>query len=320
MINSFRTRSPRLALGVTALGALALAAGCFDEVGGSSNNIEPPITAAPESDAGGEPTPPEPPEPDAGADAGETPDACADEECAAPTGCAARPEAAFCDDFDDPDALTPNKTKWDFLEPTDQPVLTLSTAQAVSAPASLLSRVVDKDSPGAKFAKTVTKADFTEVTWEYDVFFASVGTEDGFFLDDFQFSDAAGPDSFGFRLVMFAEAGDIRELKVEHNPFAIGGDYVIEPPLPAGSVTLGKWHRFEQKITFSFAPEGDPDAEDRVEYSLRIDGELRFEKQYPGLSRQQAAFARIAGMPLIFNKERSTGLEIYWDNHVLEMK
>lgn len=321
MTHSFRARTSRLALTVTALGALSLAAGCLVDLGDSGGSA-PPEPTAPEPDAAPAPDPGEPPARDAGSDASEPPDACADGACepAPQSWCEGRPDAAFCDDFDDPDALTFNKTKWDFLEPTEQPVLTLSSAVAVSAPTSLLSRVLDKDTPGAKFAKTLTKAGFTEVTWEYDVFFASIGAEDGFFLDDFQFSDAAGPDSFGFRLVMFAEAGGIRELKVEHNPGAIGGEYVIEPALPAGAVELGKWHRFEQKVTFSFASEGDADAEHRVAYSLRIDGEPRFEKQYRGLSREQAQFARVAGLPFVFNKERSAGLEIYWDNHVVGMK
>ena len=37
-------------------------------------------------------------------------------------------------------------------------------------------------------------------------------------------------------------------------------------------------------------------------------------------ARDQASFARIAGLPLVFNKEKSAGLAIHWDNHVLEMK
>lgn len=324
MIDSYRVRIPRMGLVALTVSACALVAGCFEEEGPSTAEIEPPWSSSPPpSGAADEPADDAPIGSDAGTSPAEPIDACADGGCApppAPTGCAARPEAAFCDDFDDPDALTPNKTKWDFLEPTAQPVLTLSKDRAVSAPSSLLTRVVDKDTPGAKFAKTVTKSGFTEVTWEYDVFFASIGTEDGFFLDDFQFSDAAGADSFGFRLVMFAEAGELKELKVEHNPFAIGKDYVIEPALPAGAVALGKWHHFEQTVKFVFASEGGGPDEDRVSYSLSIDGAARFEKDYAGPSREQAAFARIAGMPLVFNKERSTGLAIHWDNHVLEMK
>lgn len=318
-----RTVAPRLMLASVALGAFAIAAGCVNDSGASSlEEDDRRVPSKPKTDAGAVDADGGAVEPsDAGADASPEEDACADESCnVPPTGCKAFPEAAFCDDFDSADALMPTKTKWDFIEPTEQPVATLSTVRAVSAPHSLLSRVIDGTTPGAKFAKTVTKANFTEVTWSYDVYFDSIGAEDGFFLDDFQFTDAAGPDSFGFRLVMFAQGTAIKELKVEHNQQVTGGDYIIEPALPAGAVALGKWHHFEQKVKFTFES-ADP-AQNKAEYTLRIDGATTpaFQKVYPGATRDQIAFARIAGMPLVFNKERSAGLAIHWDNHVLELK
>lgn len=313
---------------VSAACALGVAAGCSDSTSPLEPGGDPPATtvpgkdsSAPQVDSGDAPV-------DAAADTGEPTDGGADTGVIL-TGCAARPEAAFCDDFDDADALKPGKTKWDFIEPTDQPVATLSTVQKVSAPSSLLSRIIDGTTPGAKFAKTVTKAGFKEASWEYDVFFENVGTTDGYFLDDFQFSDSAGPDAFGYRLVMFANAGAIGELKVEHNQPATGGPYVIEPALAAGKVVLGKWHHFKQTVKFDFASgdagasdAGDAGAGDRVTYSLWIDegAAPAFQKSYAGPTRQQATFARIAGMPLVFNKANSAGLKIYWDNHVLELK
>lgn len=249
---------------------------------------------------------------DAGRDAEPDEDAGAD---AAPlTGCAALGAAAFCDDFDNPDALTAGKTKWDFIEPTDQPVATLSTARSVSPPNALLSQVIDAATPGAKFAKTVTKANFTEVTWEYDVFLENIGTTDGFFLDDFQFTDAVGPDTFGFRLVVFADGGALKQIGVEHNADANGGPYVIEPPLPAAAVTLGAWHHFRQTVKFAFGADAGANA---VTYTLVVDDAAlpTFEKTYDGITRADAAFARISGMPLVFNKGNSAGLKIYWDNH-----
>ena len=316
MPHLLRLAHGRQIFAMVALSALAVAAGC-NEV--TNEAEQDPDVTEPSKDAGKTNDDASPStETDAGTDAKQETDACANGECEPPTGCAAHAEAAFCDDFDSPDALTPNKTKWDFIEPTDQPVATLSSTRAVSAPSSLLSRVVDKDTPGAKFAKTVTKADFTEVTWSYDVYFDQVGTEDGFFLDDFQFTDATGPDTYGFRLVMFAEGNAIKELKVEHNQQANGGDYVIEPALPAGTVELGKWLHVEQTVKFTFAA-GETET-DTARYTLKIDGASAFDKEYPGITRQQAAFARIAGMPLVFNKERSAGLAIHWDNHVVEMK
>lgn len=315
----------RQVFAVVALSALAVAAGCTEVTSDAGSDPDPdPVTSKPKKDAGSTTDDEDAsvPTKDAGADVKEG-DACADGGCAPASGCAAHPGASFCDDFDNADALTPNKTKWDFIEPTEQPVATLSTVRAVSTPNSLLSRVIDRDTPGAKFAKTVTKAGFTEVTWSYDVYFDAVGTEDGFFLDDFQFTDAAGPDTFGFRLVMFAQAGAINELKVEHNQQVTGGPYVIEAPLAAGTVELGKWHHFEQKVKFTFASNDTGDAgANTVVYSLHIDGAATpaFEKEYPGMTREQTAFARIAGMPLVFNKERSAGLAIHWDNHLLEMK
>ncbi|MBX3259944.1 MAG: hypothetical protein KF782_09655 [Labilithrix sp.] len=307
---------------VSLLSAVAVAAGCADDADTLLTNPDPsPGTPVVDGGPGPDDEDAAPDPDDAGADAGRDDDACADGGCVAPNGCAAFPEASFCDDFDRADALTAGKTRWDFIEPTDQPVATLSSARAVSAPSSLLSRVIDRDTPGAKFAKTVTKANFTEVTWSYDVYLDSIGNEDGFFLDDFQFSDAAGPDTFGFRLVMFAQAGAINELKVEHNRQVNGGSYVIEPALAAGTVELGKWHHFEQTVKFTFAS-GEDAGGDAVEYTLRIDGAAApvFQAEYPGATREQVAFARIAGLPLVFNKERSAGLAIHWDNHVLELK
>jgi hypothetical protein len=257
--------------------ALAVAAGCSDDATSSLDRPgADPSTPQTGTDSGSRfdasvetPT-------DAGTDSATETDAA--DATAALQGCAARPGASFCDDFDSPDALKPGMTKWDFIEPTDQPVATLSTAQKVSAPSSLLSRIIDGTTPGAKFAKTVTKAGFKETTWEYDVFFENVGTTDGFFLDDFQFSDSAGPDAFGFRLVMFANAGAIGELKVEHNQPATGGPYVIEQALPAGKVVLGQWHHFKQTVKFTFATgdagagdAGDAGAGDSAEYTLSID-------------------------------------------------
>lgn len=322
MIHSLRAHAPRLTLVSLLSAAVAVASGCAEDADSLLTNPDDSPNA-PAADGGARPDDDDAAaEPgDAGADTGREEDACADGGCVAPNGCAAFAEAAFCDDFDRADALTPGKSRWDFIEPTDQPVATLSSARAVSAPSSLLSRIIDRDTPGAKFAKTVTKANFTEVTWGYDVYLDSIGNEDGFFLDDFQFSDAAGPDTFGFRLVMFAQAGAIRELKVEHNRQVNGGAYVIEPALPAGAVELGKWHHFEQTVKFTFSS-GEDAGGDKVEYTLRIDGAATpaFQAEYAGATRQQVAFARIAGLPLVFNKELSAGLAIHWDNHVLELK
>ncbi|MDB4945898.1 MAG: hypothetical protein JWP97_5432 [Labilithrix sp.] len=251
------------------------------------------------------------------------------EEAAAASGCAAHPTAAFCDDFDSPDALTAGKTKWDFVEPSAQPVLTLSSARSVSAPSSLLAQIIDGTSPGAKFAKTITKAGFTEATWDYDVYLDNVGGSDGFFLDDFQFTDDRGGDNFGFRLVIFAKpaGAGFDFIRVEHNAGAIGGEYAIEGNVPDGVVTTGKWHHFTQNVKLKFASaDAGADAGDggasTATYTLTVDGAATptFTKVYAGISRAQATFARFAGMPLVFNKANSAGLKIYWDNHVTDLK
>jgi hypothetical protein len=302
-------------------GAIAVAGGCSSSSDDDSPTPTPGVdSSAPRADSS--PTPFDssvPPEDAAPSDA-----SVEDAADAAPLqGCAAHATSAFCDDFDSPNALKPGSTKWDFLEPTDQPVATLSTAQKVSAPSSLLSRIIDGTTPGAKFAKTITKAGFKEATWEYDVFLENIGTTDGFFLDDFQFSDSGGPDSFGFRLVAFANAGALDFIRVEHNAGANGGPYVLEPNLAAGTVTLGAWHHFKQDVKFEFAgaDAGDGGA-DSVTYTLTIDNGSTpaFTKKYAGVTRAQATFARFAGMPLVFNKGNSAGLKIYWDNHVTELK
>lgn len=249
-------------------------------------------------------------ETDAGDDAGE-----AD---AGPQGCALFPAAAFCDDFDDPDALTQGKTKWDFLEQSTQPILTLSTEQKVSAPQSLLTRVIDGSTPGAKFSKLLTKANFSEVTWEYDVNMENVGTADGFFADDFQFSDSGGTDSFGWRLVVLTNAASIGTLRVEHNAGAIGGDGgSMEDGFPTGTVKLGQWHHVKQHVKFTFANGGNPDS---VDYEIFFDGTSALKKTYPGLPRDKATLVRFAGMPFIFNKASSAGLKIFWDNQKVDIQ
>jgi hypothetical protein len=323
MTHSVRARTRGVIFVSAAISALGAAAACSDDA--ASPAADPTTVPSPGVDGG---------EPQARADASDeplrdaattVPDAADGSVVVALQGCQLRSGAAFCDDFDDADALKPGKTKWDFVEPTDQPVATLSAVQRVSTPSSLLSRIIDGTTPGAKFAKTVTKASFTEATWEYDVFFENIGTSDGFFLDDFQFSDSAGADAFGFRLVMFSNAGAIGELKVEHNQQATGGPYTIEPPFAAGTVALGKWHHFKQTVKFTFASAdagADAGAGDTAEYTITVDGSATptFTKKYAGPTRGQATFARIAGVPFVFNKANSTGLKIYWDNHALDLK
>jgi hypothetical protein len=239
-----------------------------------------------------------------------------------PTGCALYPNANFCDDFDNADALTAGKTKWDFIEPTDQPVATLVSDRAVSKPSSLLSRIIDGTTPGAKFAKTITKSGFTEVTWDYDVYLESIGGSDGFFLDDFQFTDATGTDSYGFRLVMFAKDNGLDYLRVEHNgDAAVRGEYDVEDKLPDGTVALGKWMHFTQNVKFTFATSDAGDASrNKATYTLSVDGTQAFSKEYVGLARSQATFARIAGLAYVFNKTNSAGLKINWDNEALALK
>ncbi len=304
----------------TSAGAMATAGGCSSDDAAAPTRpvVEPSLPGVDGSVA-------------PGVDASEPADAASDTSVAtdaadssAPLqGCGLRAASAFCDDFDSPDALKPGKTKWDFIEPTDQPVATLSGTQKVSAPSSLLSRIIDGTTPGAKFAKTITKAGFKEATWEYDVFLDNIGTTDGFFLDDFQFSDSGGADSFGFRLVAFANAGALDFIRVEHNAGANSGPYVLEPNLAAGTVKLGAWHHFKQSVKFDFATGDAGDAgADSVTYALTVDDAATptFTKKYAGVTRAQATFARFAGLPLIFNKANSTGLKIYWDNHVAELK
>ena len=298
--------------------------GCADDTSAApSGNESPPITS-PSEDAGGVHVDNDSgtaPTTDAGTDAAKQDDGAADAapDVAPKTGCAAIDGADFCDDFDNPDALTNGKTKWDILETqtTDQPVLTLVSDKAVSAPSSLLSRVIDATTPGARFVKTITKADFTEVTWSYDVYLDAIGTEDGFFLDDFQFP---ADDSYGFRLVMFAQDSAFKQLGVEHNHAGIGTGYTIETPLPDGTITLGAWHHIEQTVKFTFGADAVP--ANKVAYSLTIDKTATpvFQKEYEAPPREGIVHARFAGMPLIFNKDHSTGLKINWDNHVVGIK
>lgn len=306
--------------------ALALANGCSSS--DNSGATEPDPITSPGTDAATHTTDPSEP---TDSSTPVTQDAADAADAAPLQGCAANAGASFCDDFDGPDPLAPANVKWDFIEPTSQPVVTISTDQAVSKPASLHSRVIDATTTGAKFGKTITKADFKEVTWEYDVYLENLGTTDGFFLDDLQFTDSGGVDNFGFRIVLFSNAGAIGDFRVEHNAGAIGGDYVIEPDFPVGTATLNAWHHFKQDVKFTFASAdagadggdgGDAGTGNTVTYTLTVDGAATpaFTKTYAGLSKAQTSFARFSGMPLIFNKGNSAGLSIYWDNHVTNLQ
>lgn len=301
----YRIRASHL-VPFTAL-ALAIAAGCSNDETGSNDSLQ---AAAPNTD--------KKPPTTGGGDSGNTtpPIETTDRDADVPekTGCALTPSADFCDDFDSPDALTEGKTKWDFVERSEQPVATLSSDRAVSAPSSLLSQIIDGTTPGAKFAKTITKSNFTEATWDYDVYFENPGQNDGYFLDDFQFADA---DSFGFRIVVFAKDGAIDYARVEHN--AAGRDAEFGDRFPEGTITLGKWLHFKQTAKFTFADDGGT-AGNKVSYELDVDGTPVWTKEYAGATRAQAAFARIAGLAYVFRKDLSAGLKINWDNQVLVLK
>ena len=312
-----RARAFRIAASTIALGALAVATGCDDD---AEDSTTPPTKTIPKDDGKAPSTTTRVVDAgtgtatDAAKDA-EKKDVAVEAEAAAPQGCAAHATAAFCDDFDNAGALTAGTTKWEFIEQSEQPVVTLSTARAISTPNSLLTQIIDGTSPGAKFAKTLTKANFTEVTWDYDIYLDSVGTGAGFFLDDLQFADG---DTFGFRLVVLADQGEIGTFRVEHNHPILGGGDDFEP-VSAGTVQLGKWHHFTQSAKFEFSTDGGAST---VKYSLHVDEEPTpaIEKTYPSATRAQIAFARFAGMPFVFDKAASAGLKIHWDNHVLEMK
>lgn len=310
--------------------AIGAAAGC-------SESTPAPMTSPPgadedasaEPDAGGEDAS-APSSEDAGddatlgdasaEDASPDPDADADPGTDARTGCAAEEDADFCDDFDDEDAFAPGTTKWDFVETGDPAPVTTSTERSASLPRSALTRIFDGATPGAKFAKTTTKADFTEVTWDYDVYLANIGDGGGFFLDDLQFTDDGGPDRFGFRLVILSNGGAIGAFRVEHNGEAAGTAYVIEPNLPDGTVELGRWHHLRQTVKFTFA-DGDAGA-DGVAYALYVDHQKApaFTRTYSGISRETAAFVRFASLAYVFDKGASAGLEIHWDNSAVRIR
>lgn len=255
-------------------------------------------------------------------DASPDPDAATDTDAdaAAPTGCAAEVGADFCDDFDDEDAFTAGVTKWDFVETGNPAPVSTSLERSVSQPRSALTQIFDGSTPGAKFAKTTTKAGFTEATWDYDIFLENIGNGGGFFLDDFQFTDDGGPDRFGFRLVILSDAGAIGTFRVEHNGDAAGTPYVIEPNLPDGTIELGKWHHLQQTVKFSFA---DADGgTDGVEYALYVDHQKAptFTQTYSGITREKAAFVRFASLAYVFDKGASAGLKIHWDNSAVRIR
>lgn len=311
-----RARAFRIAASSIALGALAAATGCDEE---SNNDNAAPSAQTSTKDAGKDtsttPTEDAATAKDAAADTS-TPDSSTEPDAAPPPqGCAAHATATFCDDFDSEGALTVGTTKWEFIEQSEQPLVTLSSTRAISAPKSLLTQIIDGTSPGAKFAKTLTKANFTEVTWDYDIYLDSVGTGAGFFLDDFQFTD---DDRFGFRLVILADNSAIGTFRVEHNHPILGGGDNFEPVTP-GTVQLGKWHHFKQAVKFDFTT--NP-AEPTVSYAFYIDeaSTPAIEKTYASGSRAQIKFARFAGMPFAWDKAASAGLKIHWDNQVLELK
>lgn len=237
---------------------------------------------------------------------------------AAPLGfCASQTGLAFCDDFDDPALSAPDATKWDFLEPVTPPVLTLSTAQARSGARSLLADFPGEPAAyGLRFAKTLPSSTFTEATWRFAVRVEALPANVGFFLVDYQFTDDGGPDRFGFRVVAFSDGdGKIKEARIEHNHPVLGGGDDFEPWLPAGAIKEGAWTQVEMRAKFTFAAEGNT-----VTFRLTLDDASTpvLEKTYPAPDRSKIGFARIAGLPALFQK--TAGHRIHFDDVTVRLQ
>jgi hypothetical protein len=264
---------------------------------------------------------------DASTDGGAMLDAPVDSaDGAAPTFCSQQVGLAFCADFDEPNSLSTDAgaSPWTQLVGT-MAELSLSTAQAMSPPTSLLAALAigpANTDQSAKVVEWVTPTTgVAQAIYEFDMLIAHLPLGAGGFATDFQFVDVGGnSDQFGFRIGLFSNAsGGLDHADLEHNQPVLGaGD------INAGSIPLvaGAWQHVKMVVAYSASTtDAGADAGDIVHFQLYIDqnATAAVDAIYPA-PFTRAPFARFAaGIVYAFdgtNKDWS----IYYDNFTLALQ
>jgi hypothetical protein len=244
---------------------------------------------------------------------------------AVPNYCAQAAQAGldFCEDFDEGNPLSLDAGAGAFWTQTvgTSAELAVSTAQASSAPSSLLVALADgpaNTDQSAKVVKMITPANgVTQAIYEFDMYIATVPLfATGGFATDFQFDDTAGgTDQFGFRIGVFSNATGFDHADLEHNHPVLGGNDDITSPIP---ITFAAWNHVKMVVAFSALAD---DGGDSVSYQLYLNksATATINAQYPA-PFTKAAFARFAaGMVYAFDgTNKDWG--IYYDNFTLKLQ
>jgi hypothetical protein len=202
-------------------------------------------------------------------------DAAPEAEASAQNFCALQSGLAFCEDFDEPDALwTPDggaASVWTNIVGTSTD-LSVSDLLSTSPPDSLLVTAGQTDMPSAVKVVKEVASPVTQAIYEYDINLAAVPTSAyaGGFATDFQFSDVPGTDSFGFRIGVFnANASltgsqQVFSADFEHNDGVTGGGCGPCGTTDAGLLALplatGSWQHVKIAVAFSAAANDAGDA------------------------------------------------------------
>jgi hypothetical protein len=239
------------------------------------------------------------------------------------TFCGKQTGLDFCDDFDTTDPLSLDGgllSAWtQTVGSTDE--LALSTAQAASAPSSLLVQLADGAVNGdrsAKVVKMITPTNgVSQAIYEFDMYIATVPLfNTGGFATDFQFDDTAGgSDQFGFRIGVFSNTTGFDHADLEHNHPVLGGNDDITSPI---GITAGAWNHVKMVVAFSALAN---DGGNNVAFQLYLNKSATADvnANYPA-PFAKAAFARFAaGMVFAFDPTNKDW-GIYYDNFTLKLQ
>jgi hypothetical protein len=242
-------------------------------------------------------------------------------EAAVKTFCQTQSGLDFCADFDEQDALSTDggaTGTWTQLVGSE---LGLSTAQASSAPHSLLVAMQDGPANTDQSAKVVEwltpTSGVTQAIYEFDIYIDTVPLANvGGFATDFQFLDTSGgSDQFGFRIGVFANTTGFDHADLEHNHPTLGGNDDITSPI---AITAKAWNHVKMSVAFA-ALAGD--GGDSVAFQLYLNKSATpaVDANYPA-PFSKAAFARFAaGMVYAFDATNKDW-GIYYDNFTLKLQ
>jgi hypothetical protein len=230
--------------------------------------------------------------------------------------CATQTGLIFCQDFDEGNGLATGAglNQWSNLTGSTtgpNPNLSISKAEAVSLPNSLLIALTNTQSANA--IETITPAGgVTTADFKFQLFLATLPNAGGFVVD-YQFADSGGgPDAFGFRLGVFGNAtGGLDHADVEHNDSLTSAGYVVGPNVP---MNFQSWNDIEMLATFSAQTDGGF----VVAFQLNINGSSAYMKTFPAPFAAAPLVRLHVGLPYVFTN--NTTWNVYDDNVTLAVK